>query len=132
MNEQATPNQSKPVLYKRHAVAVVATLLVAAVFFGLTSPTRLPAIFFILAFMLIFAASYALVTGLVYLVAVVSGTLSQDRLRPRIRAIKAGTAAVTTVLLGLSSIGQLTVKDILTLLVFFSVLYFYATRLARK
>ena len=132
MEEQTTEPQSRPVIYRRHAVIVVATLIVASLFFSLTSPTRLPAFFFIVAFILVFAATYGLATVAVYIAGVLNGTLSQDRLRPRIRAVKAALAAVVTVLLGLSSIGQLTVKDVLTLMVFFGILYFYVTRLARK
>ena len=132
VDERPTDNQPNPVRYRRHAAAVGLTLIVAAVFFSLTSPTRLPAVFFIVAFILVFAASYALVTGLVYAAATVNGTLGQDRLKPRIRAVKAATAAIITILLGLSSIGQLTVKDVLTVLIFFGVLYFYVARLAGK
>jgi len=129
---QSGENQPKPTEYKRHVTAIVAVLAVSLLFFSLTSPTKLPAIFFIVAFILIFGASYAVATILVYLVAFLGGTLGQDRLRPRIRLIKAASATIITVLLGLASIGQLTPRDILTLVVFFGLLYFYVTRLARR
>jgi uncharacterized membrane protein len=129
---QNQENQPKPVLYQRHAMAIVVTLALSALFFSLTSPTKLPAVFFIVAFILVFAASYGVATVIMYVAGFISGTLGQERFRPRIRAVKAIAAAIITVLLGLSSIGQLTAKDLLTLAVFFGLLYFYVTRLAQR
>ncbi len=132
MDHPPTENQPKPTAYRRHATAIVIVLVVSLLFFSLTSPTKLPAVFFIVAFVLVFGAAYSLATMLVYLVAFLGGTLGHDRYRPRVRLIKAASASVITVLLGLASIGQLTPRDVLTLFVFFGLLYFYVTRLARR
>jgi hypothetical protein len=132
MDTEPAKDQPKPVMYRRHAVAIIVTLTLSALFFSLTNPTKLPAVFFIVAFILVFGASYGIATVLMYVGGFISGTLGQERYRPRIRAVKAILAAIITVLLGLSSIGQLTTKDMLTLAVFFGLLYFYVTRLARR
>ncbi len=132
MDSQSADNNPKTVVYRRHMLSVAVVLGLAVAFFSLTNPTKMPAALFIMAFVLLFVVIYGLVTVLVYVAGVVLGTLGQERLRPRVRIIKLTSAAIITVLLGLSSIGQLTVKDILTLGIFFGLLYFYVTRLARQ
>lgn len=110
---------------RRAAVAVI-VCVATLVFFSCTNPGNLPAVAFIAAFGLLFSGLWLIVqTGLL-----VSRYKSDNKRQRQLIALAA--SGVITVLLGLSSIGQLSWHDILTLGVFFGLLYFYGSRFLRR
>lgn len=108
-------------------VILVGLLLAGGLFFAMTNPRNVPSIVLVAGFGLLFAVFYvALRLG--------TGLISRNRLLTRQRRqllIWLG-AALPTLLLLLQSIGQLTLKDILTLLILFAVGYFYVARATLK
>jgi hypothetical protein len=86
-----------------------------------TNPQTLPSPVLIVPFIMIF-----MVTMLVFL------SIAAARHVPRRRALRIAAfgAALPTLLLVLQSLGQLTVRDVLTILVLFCIAYFYMTRAA--
>lgn len=93
--------------------------IILLVFLLATDPQRLPSVLLIVPFILLFiiiACGVALIPGL--------------RGLPSSRMVKVGgtVAAVPVLLLVLQSLGQLTVRDVLAVVVLFGVAYFYMSR----
>lgn len=93
-------------------------LLLLALFLGL-DPNKLPSFLLILPFILIFGFLFALVAFLL-----------QKYGMGRAKSLRVGLlcASIPTLLLVLQSIGQLTVRDVLTLAVLFILAFFYITK----
>lgn len=91
------------------------------VFLTVTNPATLPSFLLIIPFALLFTAIYAVSYAAMR-------SLGLRRLRGlRLSLVGAG---LPVSLLLLQSIGQLTLRDVLTILVFFMLAYFYISRLA--
>lgn len=86
-----------------------------------TNPANLPSVVLMLPFVLLFVSIFL---GLVTL-------CGKSGLRlPKALRIGAVLAGLPTALLVLQSIGQLTVRDLITILAFFVICYFYVSRIA--
>ena len=100
----------------------VSCLLLLGALLLLTDPQKLPAVFLVLPFVLIFGT-------LVFIFAfilVLQGTVPFRAVR-----LAAFGAALPAALLTLHSLGQLTLRDVVTLGLLFGVGYLYVTRIAR-
>lgn len=86
-----------------------------------TNPTKLPSILLIVPFILIFTAIWTY-----------SFKLFQKSNVSKLRSVRLSLvlAGLPVSLLLLQSIGQLTMRDIITILAFFGLAYFYISRLA--
>jgi len=99
---------------------VAASSAILLLFLFMTDPQSIPSVLLIVPFILLFI----IITG--------GAALGLDAWQvPRSKALKVGAtvAAVSVLLLGLQSLGQLTVGDVLAVIVLFSVAYLYASRL---
>jgi hypothetical protein len=87
-----------------------------------TEPSKLPSILLILPFLLIF----------VVLVLLIVGALRWKGL-PNARSIRLALLGATLPMLALvlQSLGQLTVRDLITIIVLFAITYFYLSRITR-
>lgn len=94
------------------------------VLFLTTEPTKLPAAVLTLPFLVLFATIFAIS----WIVMVRMARREQVIPRRRIAAFALLYASLPMLLLLLQSIGQLTIRDTITLFVLFGVLYFYITR----
>jgi hypothetical protein len=96
-------------------------LLTVVVLFMATDPNKVPSFVLVIPFLLLFAFLWSL-----------TSLLLQKRGLSTRRSLKIGMlcAAIPIVLLVLQSIGQLTLKDVLTISALFFVSYFYMTRLS--
>lgn len=93
------------------------------IFLGFTNPATLPSFLLVIPFTLLFTTLYA-----------ISYILLRKMGLRRLRSLRLGIvcAGLPVSLLLLQSIGQLTVRDVLTILIFFGVAYFYISRIAAQ
>lgn len=107
-------------------------LLIGAgiLFITLTNPQELPSVFLVIPFMLMFTVIYWSTIEFLHFwyhgKSVSPGLV--NAVHPRRIALL--IAATPTVLLVLQSIGQLTVRDLVTVVLIFSLAYFYLIRLS--
>jgi hypothetical protein len=94
-------------------------LLLLLVFILSTNPQTLPSVLLILPFILVFI--------FVFLTLLSIGT-SRGVMRAKAARVAVFGAALPTLILVLQSLGQLTLRDVLTILVLFCMAYFYMTR----
>lgn len=100
-------------------------LIVGGIFFMISNPRHVPPVVLIIGFLIIFG----IVFFAVRLTARVVGL--RQKLSPgQYRTTIVCLAALPVVLLALQSIGQLTLRDIITILILFGVGYFYASRMS--
>jgi hypothetical protein len=95
------------------------------VLFLTTEPTKLPAAVLTLPFLVLFATIFAISWMVMVRIAHKEQVVPQRR----IIAFALLYASLPTLLLLLQSIGQLTIRDTVTLFVLFGVLYFYIARM---
>lgn len=97
--------------------AVSSTILLLFLF--ATDPQKIPSALLIAPFILLFVA---IASGVPFV-------LGAQQLSRR-KTVKIGVvvAAISVILLGLQSLGQLTVRDVLAVTILFGVAYFYASR----
>lgn len=95
-------------------------LLILAFLLFTTNPQTLPSVVLIVPFVLVF--------WIIFFMLVFIGL---SRGMPRAKLVRAGGfgAALPTLLLILQSLGQLTPRDVFTVLVLFCIAYFYMTRI---
>lgn len=103
-------------------VAVLCSIILL-LFLLLTNPEGLPSVALIVPFVLLFIVFLAAILILLGIYAM-----------PRQKKLKVGLigAAVPVLLLVLQSLGQLTVRDVLAVLVLFCATYFYISRLGMQ
>jgi uncharacterized membrane protein len=106
---------------KKSLIISGSCLAVVLLLFMTTDPNRVPSFMLIVPFLLLFA-SFLLVTS----------TLLQRQGMSSARSLRLGVVfvAIPLILLVLQSIGQLTVRDVLTVAILFSLSYFYVSRSA--
>jgi hypothetical protein len=97
-------------------------ILVDAVFFGLTNPSKVPAVLLIAGFALIVVNLYALSLGLVALSRWYGISLGAHS-----KKIVLIITGFTGALIGLQSMGQLSVRDLVILMPFVAIGYFYSS-----
>jgi uncharacterized membrane protein len=118
-SQSQTPTVSRP-----NRLILLGLLVGEAAFFSLTNPRNVPSVILICAFLLLGVLLYAVVRTAV-------GLTGRGQSR-RLRYISIGVSGVITLLLLLNTIGQLTVRDVITLIVFLGLLYFYIVRVAQR
>lgn len=103
---------------KAPKIAIISSMILLLLLFT-TDPQRLPSVLLIAPFVLLF-------------VAIASGTPAMlgayGRAGQNATRIGAAVAATPVLLLVLQSLGQLTIRDVLAMLVLFGVTYFYTSR----
>ncbi len=109
------------------AAGLVLSLLAGSIFFAFTSPSSLSSPILVAGFLCVFLAAYF---ALRLLLCIMGFT---QRLTPFVRSLTAwGGAGIVTVFLAMQSIGQLTKRDAITMLILFAVGCFYAIRMRRQ
>ncbi len=108
-------------LTKQTKLTVAAWLLLLA-FLALTEPIRLPVVVLIVPFVLLFTALFSMWTSAQRIRLRFS---ARGRPHPRLGAVICASAVM---LLALQSLGQLTLRDVLTVLAIVAVSYFYSGR----
>jgi hypothetical protein len=103
----------KPLIISGICLAVLATIFMS------TDPSRVPSFILIIPFLLLFAALFLFSTTMLQW---------QGMGKARSMRLSALFAGIPILLLVLQSIGQLTVRDVLTIAVLLFVSYFYVTR----
>ena len=98
-------------------------LFLLAMLMFATDPRTVPSVVLILPFILVF--------GAVFLALLFVG-VRQGLSRTRAARIAVFGAALPALVLVLQSLGQLTLRDVLTILVLFCIAYLYMTRISRK
>jgi hypothetical protein len=109
---------------KRALEIILFCMAALALLLGATQPTKLPSFVLIVPFLLMFCA---LALGISLIIAWRSSKLTAKNVR-----IGALGAALPILLLVLQSIGQLTVRDVLIIVVLFVLAYFYVARMAMQ
>lgn len=105
-------------------IGLGSTVALGLVFFTVTDPSKVPPAMFIVAFIILGAGWYCVLR----LMARLGGL--KERLKPfNYRSLLVGGTMIPLLLLALQSIGQLTARDVITLLVFCGGVYFYLSRL---
>ena len=108
----------------KHRLLLLMSLTAASLgFFGLLNPRHVPSWVLIVAFVLLGALLYVCADIVVRLAGITSGMS---------RITAAAAAGVVVVVLLLNTIGQLTLRDLITLAIFLGLLYFYGSRTLRK
>ncbi len=107
-------------------LGLAAVLVVSGCFFALTSPESLSSPILVAGFIIIYAAVY-LTIRLVLRITGLSGALSP----PAQLIICAGGAGLAVVFLAMQSIGQLTLRDVITISILFGAGSFYFLRARR-
>jgi hypothetical protein len=107
-------------LMRKSLVACVVSLVAVVLLFVTTDPNKVPSFTLPIPFLLLFASSLLFFSWLLQKYA---GMTVRRSLRVGVLCV-----GIPMILLVLQSIGQLTVKDVLTLAVLFLVSYFYMTR----
>lgn len=102
--------------------AVGALIGVDCLFFGLTNPDKVPALVLVAGFLLMTINLYVLVSAVVALIRWYGISLGKHR-----RKIIVAVTASLAVLLALQSTGQLTSKDLIVLMPFVLIAYFYTS-----
>lgn len=94
--------------------------LLLILFIG-TDPNKVPSFILVLPFILLFALLFLLIS-----------LFLQEKGVSRAKSVRIGMlfAAIPLILLVLQSIGQLTIKDVLTIAALFAVSYFYISRVS--
>lgn len=106
---------------------LLAGLLLGLVFFALTDPRRMPPAVLMVGFAIILAVLYC---GL-RLIGRTTGL--QERLRPgQYQGLLFVGTVLPVLLLGLQSLGQLTPRDVVALVLVFAIGYFYISRLSAR
>jgi len=107
----------------QHKKKIVGALIgVDCLFFGLTSPDRVPAVVLVFGFALLVANLYVAVSALVALMRWYGISIGRHK-----RKIIIALTASLSVLVALQSTGQLTSRDLLVLLPFVALAYFYTS-----
>jgi hypothetical protein len=109
--------------------ALCGLLLIAAGFFILTNPLTVPPAVLMIGFVILFAIAYCILSLLFR-----TTGLKERWSGTQARGYLIGGAALPVILLALESLGQLTVRDVITLAVIYGIGYFYMGRMvpARK
>ncbi len=124
---QSTHTINTDMLIKSLIVSTCLSISLAIVFLS-TNPDKIPAIIFVVVFMLLYGLFVSL--GLLML----SVLRRLDMLswqRGKIMKTAFSVAGLPFILLLLQSLGQLTLKDVFLVMVLFFLLYFYFSRLSR-
>lgn len=108
-------------------VLLAILLLVGAGFFMFTNPRNVPSVLLIVGFVIIFAVIYVAVRFGIR-VAGFKSRLSNAQYK----VLTLGGAGLPVILLALQSIGQLTIRDVVTILALFLAGSFYAMKLSPK
>ncbi len=107
----------------QHKKQIVGVLVgVDCLFFGLTNPDRVPALVLVAGFILLMINLYVIVGAIVALIRWYGISLGKHR-----RKIIVSVTIVLSVLLALQSTGQLTSRDLIVLLPFVAIAYFYTS-----
>jgi low temperature requirement protein LtrA len=104
---------------KKHTYMVLAIILVLAILLFGTNPRDVTSVVLVAPFVLIFSALFL---SAAYFLRVKGFT------RRAAWAMATFIAMLPTLLLVLQSIGQLTIRDVATIVALFAIIYFYATR----
>lgn len=120
MNLQVLKQSSEAAVY-------AAVLIGSACFFSFTNPRTVPSIVLIGGFLLLFTVIY-MTARLMLKIIGLHGRLTI----PQYRVLTLGAAALPTFLLALQSIGQLTVRDVTTIALFFVIAVFYIMRVTSR
>lgn len=108
-------------------VILTVLLMVGAVFFMFTNPRSVPSVVLIVGFAMIFAVLYVGLRLIIRLLGL------RDRMSAaQYKVLTLGGAGLPVLLLALQSIGQLTLRDVVTIAALFLVGSFYAMKLAPK
>lgn len=115
---------------RTHAIITVASWAALGLFLALTSPEQLPAVCFVVPFILLYIGLSRLIRLFVLLR---SGEAEQEGESNRWK-LRAGNAVSVwaVLLLILQSLGQLTWRDVLSLSLLFVIGYFYLIRMRRE
>lgn len=116
---------------KTQALTVVGLWASLLLFLVLTAPPELPAVFFVVPFLLLYAGLSRLWRMVVRLRLGEEAAEAEGLPERRLRAGNA-VSALLVLLLVLQSLGQLTWRDVLTLALIFAVGYFYLVRMRRE
>lgn len=113
-------------LKKLPELALLGCSVVAGlVFFALTNPSTLPPAALMLGFLVLFGVTFSVVMLIMRLLGL------KERLpRHYSRGVAVGIAALPVLLLAMQSLGQLTLRDTITLGVLYVTGYFYLSRMA--
>jgi hypothetical protein len=129
MCARMTPSEETTPVIKREISKPVVLMGVVAgclVFFTLTSPKAVPSVMLFAGFIVL----ATLLASIIKLFLIITGL---ERRLPVVyrRGILIGGTALPVLLLMLQSIGQLTIRDVLTLGILFLLSVFYASRIGR-
>ena len=115
------PNNVEYVVMKKALTISGICLALLLILFLSTNPTKVPSLVLVVPFVLLFVFLFALTT-----------LFLGHNAFPRGRQLRVSVlcASIPLVLLILQSIGQLTIKDVLTITALFVVSYFYVSRLS--
>ncbi|GEM_PF-379001 len=119
--------QAAPAGRLSRPTVLIAMVVVGMLFFGFTTPKSVPSVMLIVGFLMLAVLLYALLK-LIFIATGLIGRL------PRVYSrgiILAGTL-IPVLLLMLQSIGQLTIRDVLTLSGLFAIGIFYAGQVRRS
>lgn len=106
------------------AAALLISGLVAAVFFGVIDPRGAPPLVLMLSFLVLLAVSYSAARLLGRAL-----RLPKKMPEPRYNGLVLAAALIPVLLLALQSIGQLTIRDVITLALLVGVAYIYVVRM---
>ena len=125
VGEDALSGHTPPA--KKHTSAYAVTLLAGFCFFGLISPKSLPLPLLLVSFLVVGFMLYSSVRLLM------QATSFDNRLPAfQRRAIIATAVVLPVLLLMLQSLGQLTMRDVVTLILLFAIGFFYFERMLKK
>jgi len=111
----------------RHRIFYVIIIVAGACFFGLTSPRELPLPLLLVSFVVVGAMLYSAVR-----LALVAASLDRRLTSLQRRAVTGTLVVLPVLLLMLQSIGQLTIRDVVTLCLLFGIGFFYFERILQK
>ena len=111
----------------RHRMLYVAIIVAGACFFGLTSPRELALPLLLVSFVVVGAMLYSAVR-----LVLVATSLNSRLTSLQSRAVTGTLVVLPVLLLMLQSIGQLTIRDVVTLCLLFGIGFFYFERILQK
>lgn len=107
----------------QHKKKIIGALIgVDCLFFGLTNPDKVPAMVLVAGFMLLIVNLYVIVSAVLALIRWYGVSFGEHR-----RKVVVAITASLSVLLALQSTGQLTSRDLIVLLPFVAIAYFYTS-----
>ena len=121
---ELSPTQAS---YRAHSLVYLVVLAAGACFFGLTSPTALPLPLLLVSFVVAGCMLYSVVR-----LALIVTSLDMRATAFQRRALTGILVVLPVLLLMLQSIGQLTVRDVVTLCLLFGIGFFYFERVLQK